>query len=365
MYPIVSIIIPIYNVEQYVRQCLESVIGQTIDHSLLECIVVNDCTPDKSMEIVGEIVEKYRNEGGSMQFKLMSHDKNKGLSASRNTGMKPATGEFIFFIDSDDYIYPDSLKILMHYHLHEPEADLIMGNHYDELNNANFYTIRSAKTVRNKNLLFFGKTKKNSAWNSLVSRKLLVDNNIEFVEGIYFEDNVFNYQLIPLVKCTVITPEVTYFYRKNPKGIMLAAPKEKVEKVVNDNLQIFALFLENLKGKCYIGKSIATLDKSIILYDYIFRNTNKISDLNSVNNRFIALCNQLLLSHLYHFRIFLLLLSMMLVPPLNRLIKCRIFRQNYVRIVFVFGLCAIGWEKVLSVANLIYVNLKSNLIEKK
>ena len=192
MHPKVSIIIPVYNVEQYVRQCLESVIGQTIDHSLLECIVVNDCTPDRSMDIVNEVVGKYKSEGGVMSITVLNHEQNRGLSASRNTGMKEATGEFIYFVDSDDYLYPDSLKILLNYHQQEPEADLIMGNHYDELNATKHHKIDNAETIRYKNLLFIGKTKKISAWNSLVRRKLLVDNNIEFIEGIYFEDNVFN-----------------------------------------------------------------------------------------------------------------------------------------------------------------------------
>ena len=83
----ISIIIPVYNVEQYVRQCLESVISQTIDHSLLECIIVNDCTPDKSMEIANEIVDKYNNvykRGGGMIFKLLSHEKNKKEAKKNN-----------------------------------------------------------------------------------------------------------------------------------------------------------------------------------------------------------------------------------------------------------------------------------------
>lgn len=104
-----SIIIPIYNVERYLAECLDSVIGQTYDHSQIECILVNDCTPDNSMEIVREKVEKYREEGGSMTFKIVTHDVNSGLSAARNSGMEQATGEFLLFVDSDDYLYPESI----------------------------------------------------------------------------------------------------------------------------------------------------------------------------------------------------------------------------------------------------------------
>lgn len=354
----ISIIIPVYNVEQYVRQCLESVISQTIDHSLLECIIVNDCTPDKSMEIANEIVDKYNNvykRGGGMIFKLLSHEKNKGLSASRNTGMKHATGEFIYFVDSDDYLYPDSLKILLNYHQQEPEADLIMGNHYDELNTTTYYKIKNAKIIRNKNLLFLGKTKKISAWNSLVSRKVLVDNNIEFVDGIYFEDNVFNYQLIPVIKCAVVAPETTYFYRKNPQGIMLAAPKEKVEKVVNDYLLILALFEEYLNSNCYVGKSVAILDKSMVLTDMIKHNASRLTNVDSMNRQLATLRRRVVMSHLFHARFFLLILSMLMLPPFNGVIKYRWFRHLYETIVLAFGRCAIYWDKVLSVSNMNYV----------
>ena len=355
----ISIIIPVFNVEQYVRQCLESVISQTIDHSLLECIIVNDCTPDKSMEIANEIVDKYNNNvykrGGGIIFKLLSHEKNKGLSASRNTGMKHATGEFIFFVDSDDYLYHDSLSILLNYHQQEPEADLIMGNHYDELNTTTYYKIKNAKIIRNKNLLFLGKTKKISAWNSLVSRKVLVDNNIEFVDGIYFEDNVFNYQLIPVIKCAVVAPETTYFYRKNPQGIMLAAPKEKVEKVVNDYLLILALFEEYLNSNCYVGKSVAILDKSMVLTDMIKHNASRLTNVDSMNRQLATLRRRVVMSHLFHARFFLLILSMLMLPPFNGVIKYRWFRHLYETIVLAFGRCAIYWDKVLSVSNMNYV----------
>ena len=107
---VISIIIPIYNVEKYVAECLNSVISQTYDHSKIECIIVNDCTPDKSMDIVNKIIGKY---SGEMTFITHRHKENKGLSSARNTGISIATGEFLYFLDSDDYIYPNSIELLM------------------------------------------------------------------------------------------------------------------------------------------------------------------------------------------------------------------------------------------------------------
>ena len=104
----VSIIIPIYNVEKYVAECINSVISQTYDHSKIECIIVDDCTPDNSMVIVNEIIRKYN---GEMTFVICRHEHNQGVSAVRNTGIEVATGEYIYFIDSDD----TSIQILSNY----------------------------------------------------------------------------------------------------------------------------------------------------------------------------------------------------------------------------------------------------------
>ncbi|MGN0282380.1 MAG: glycosyltransferase family 2 protein [Prevotella sp.] len=298
MQPKISIIIPIYNVEKYVRECLESVINQTIDHSLVECIVVNDCTPDNSIKIVNGVVDEYRNGGGQMSITILNHDVNRGLSASRNTGMRHANGEFVFFIDSDDYLFPDALKTLMDYHLSMPEVDLIIGNNHNEYLMTKCYDIDKARTIVNMNYLFMGNCKKLQTWNNLIRRSLLTENGIEFVDGILFEDNVFNYQLYPLVKTAIIIPEVTYFYRKNPNGIILATRKEKVEKSVRDYLLIFKFFIEHLQGSLYVGKSIATIDLAIKGFDFFKNNIQRIEQPDIAKNQYYSLCRQLLSKHL-------------------------------------------------------------------
>ena len=199
-----------------------------------------------------------------MSISILNHEQNRGLSASRNTGMKQATGEFVYFVDSDDYLYPDSLKILMSYHQREPEADVIIGNFYDESQDRHCYRFAKAKTIRDMNNLYIGNTKKTTVWNSLIRHSILVENNIEFVEGIYFEDNLFSFQIYPLMKKVVIAPEETYFYRKNPEGIMLTIRKEKIAKTIKDYLFIFAYFINHLSGVGYVGRRSATRDIGLI-----------------------------------------------------------------------------------------------------
>ena len=101
----ISVIIPVYNVEKYVERCILSIMSQTYTESV-ECIVVNDCTPDNSMKIVEKMVSDYK---GQIQFKLLYHEHNRGVAAVRNTGLDAASGDYIIQIDSDDYCEPDML----------------------------------------------------------------------------------------------------------------------------------------------------------------------------------------------------------------------------------------------------------------
>ena len=121
----VSIIIPIYNVEKYVAECLNSVISQTYDHSKIECIIVDDCTPDRSMDIVNGIIENFK---GEMTFVLHKHEHNQGLSAARNSGMDIATGDYLYFMDSDDYISEDCLECMQQC-AKQYQADIVYARH--------------------------------------------------------------------------------------------------------------------------------------------------------------------------------------------------------------------------------------------
>ena len=96
----VSIIIPVYNVEQYIESCLLSVINQNYKGDI-ECVIVNDCTPDQSMVVVHKILSDY---DGNILFKIVDHKENRGLSASRNSGVRVATGDYLYFLDSDDIL---------------------------------------------------------------------------------------------------------------------------------------------------------------------------------------------------------------------------------------------------------------------
>ena len=103
---LVSVILPVYNVEKYVENSLRSVIGQTYPD--IECLIIDDCGTDRSMDVV-ENVLAHSNLAGK-KIRILRHEKNRGLSAARNTGLDYAEGTYIFFLDSDDSIRPNCIE---------------------------------------------------------------------------------------------------------------------------------------------------------------------------------------------------------------------------------------------------------------
>ena len=223
----VSIIIPIYNVEKYVAECLNSVISQTYDHSKIECIIVDDCTPDLSMVIVDEIIGKYN---GEIVFNIIRHEHNQGLSAARNTGIEAATGDYLYFIDSDDYIYPKSLELLLNASKEYNKPDVVVGNYYDEFLKNDYIQINKITELKNINLMFIGKTTKLTSWNMLIRRTVFSETGLRFSVVRYFEDIIINYQLYSFIKKAILIPECTYYYRDNLNTDVLYYISDKLSR---------------------------------------------------------------------------------------------------------------------------------------
>ena len=123
----ITIVIPIYKVELYVRKCIESIIDQENCGAAIECILVDDCSPDHSMSVVHSVVDEYT---GPIRFVFLKHDRNRGLSAARNTGMDVATGDYILFVDSDDWLPADAHSKFVNALQRYPDLDAVLGNHY-------------------------------------------------------------------------------------------------------------------------------------------------------------------------------------------------------------------------------------------
>lgn len=215
--PKISIIIPVYNVEKYIEECLESVVGQTTTVPM-ECILVDDCGKDNSVAMTEQFIKNY---DGPIQFKMLHHEHNKGLSAARNTGIREAKGEYVFFMDSDDKLYDEeSMARLVSLAEMYPDAEIIQGNatpimaygedQLPEYSNDREWIRESMCILRIPD----------TAWNRLVKRDFIANNNLFFAEGFLQEDTIWMYQIQKYISSIAFCFKFTYWYRYNPEGIM-------------------------------------------------------------------------------------------------------------------------------------------------
>lgn len=209
----VSVVIPVYNVSGYVQAAIASILNQTFTN--IEIIVVDDCSTDDSMNIIEQFNDS--------RIYIIRHDRNKGLSAARNTGLKAARGEWVYFFDGDDLITNDCIDTLVNLSQKVTDADMIVGQ-YDE-----FYEEADFSPARWKQ---FGGLYDNdiigsylrlkypvTAWNKLIKKTFLVENALFFEEGLIHEDSLWSFQCACLMKKVVVSEHVTYHYRQRAGSI--------------------------------------------------------------------------------------------------------------------------------------------------
>lgn len=211
----ISIIVPIYNVEQYLDKCVESLVNQTYKN--LEIILVDDGTKDKS----GEMADLWSIKDERIK---VIHKENGGLSDARNAGMKIATGDYIAFVDSDDWINYKMYEILIS-NLEKYNADIsacsfkkVYENRKVELNkiiDKNIYKFNAEEAL--EDLINEGKLKQ-IVWNKLYNKKLI--ENIYFENGKIHEDEFWTYQVLSKTNNIVYTERQLYYYLQRPGSIM-------------------------------------------------------------------------------------------------------------------------------------------------
>lgn len=239
----ISIIVPIYNVQDYIERCLDSIICQECDDFALECIIVNDCTPDDSIHIVRRKLVDYT---GRIDFRILNHQTNEGLSAARNTGIRSSSGDFVFFVDSDDRLECGAIKSLVDSFNSVDDisqVDVVMGNSFLCKNGKQAMAFEkdlpvlfdnsdetALKNLLNRNIL-------HTAWNKLIRLDFLLKYNIYFEKGIIDEDLLWSYLIFLYARSVLVIPHVTYVYEDNPSSIMNTA-SSRVARVIKSRIVI-------------------------------------------------------------------------------------------------------------------------------
>lgn len=199
--PKVSIIVPVYNVEKYIKRCLQSLVDQSLED--IEIIVVNDGSKDKSEEIVKEFKKKYKNI-------VYVTKENGGLSSARNFGMIYAKGEYIAFLDSDDYVDKDMYK-KMYEKAKETNSDYVECDFYWQYPDHRKHDV--GYRYKNKKEMF--QSARVVAWNKLIKKELITNNNLKFPVGLFYEDVEFFYKLIPYInKFTFVEDPLIYYVQR-------------------------------------------------------------------------------------------------------------------------------------------------------
>ena len=188
-----SIIVPVYNVEKYIRPCIDSIFNQGLEEDCFEVIIINDGTKDKSMEMIADIISRHHNI-------TVINQENQGLSVVRNTGIAAAKGEYILMPDSDDLLIEHSLKPLLEIAL-ATKDDLVVADFLkmsdEEIEHSKTHPIEQKKEFeyqeKTGEQLFLEDLNQYQCvvWRTLYRRAFLIENNLKFVPGIYIQDVPF------------------------------------------------------------------------------------------------------------------------------------------------------------------------------
>lgn len=219
-----SIIVPTYDVAPYIRKCLESVALQIYTDSV-ECLIIDDCGSDDSIQIASDFIKNYN---GPICFRIIHREKNGGLSAARNTGIIEAKGTYIYLLDSDDWIIPECLSLMIGCVRNFPEAEMVcagaicsttiqqlwLGIEHKEL--APYFDNQKAI----KEMLLEKSIIPLTAWNKLVRRDFIISHNLYFKEGIIHEDEHWNWYMSKCLSKLAICKKNTYNYVTREGSIM-------------------------------------------------------------------------------------------------------------------------------------------------
>lgn len=238
---ILSVVVPVYNVEKYLDICLKSLIDNYEEG--IEIILIDDGSKDSS----GSICDKYEN---NYEYIKVKHKKNGGLSSARNAGINEATGKYIWFVDSDDYIKPGSLNKIKK--LAQTDVDLIISSHCNIAPDGSIED-DSLKEPKDKKILAYeyfhniGITSY-TAYRFILKKELIIKNDLFFAEGIYHEDEEWSPRVLCSAKTFDVIPESIYMYRTgNPQSIMgMLNPKKVYDKIYISKKMYDTIKNENL-----------------------------------------------------------------------------------------------------------------------
>lgn len=284
---LLSIVIPVYNVRFYVEECLESI--QVVANENIEIICVNDGSTDGSELICKEYNQNFKN------VKCIDQE-NQGLSAARNTGIKCASGDYIMFLDSDDYLYQGALKKIICDIRESQNVDMFCGRAYEfcdghkeySLCQTDYSLLKSEKPVQIFKELDSNKKFWFAAWLLIVKREFLLDNSLFFKNGIYHEDELWVPQVFLQANTIKMLNYGFYCYRTNRQGSIVSAPniKREFDKLIIID-EFDKLNVIGTEKKQLVNNRQASLVFGIILHLQSLKKDKKYSSLIAMLKKYL------------------------------------------------------------------------------
>lgn len=260
-----SIIIPVYNVEKFLDKCLQTVCQMNLENK--EIILINDGSTDNSKDIL----QKYK-EKNTKNIKIISQ-KNQGISKARNVGMESSTGEYILFIDSDDFIDPKETEKILN-EAYEAKVDILIGNFYEYFSDENIVEkpfIKSSLDEIYNGMKVFEYSDKEKyfsdvVWNKVYRKKFLMDNNLFFKEKLLHEDTLFTLKAFYYAKkIKYFMGKPFYYYRQNNMNSIMKTKTQKNYEHILYIIQELLDFIEDKKiNDKYFNKSVSGLYLQVV-----------------------------------------------------------------------------------------------------
>lgn len=250
---LISVVIPVYNVEKYLRECVDSVLAQTYRN--FEIVLVDDGSPDNSGSICDDYASKHQN------IKVV-HKKNEGLGFARNSGMEVCQGKYVFFLDSDDSLRPDTLERLIEvaetHHAQavhgRPSRFMVSGHYQGNVEKGEAVVLKGRETLRLNAICHFyafpgeeNVATQGSAWCALFDLDFIRKHNLSFKsEREYIsEDYVFNYEVALKADCICQIPDTLYRYRVNPLSLTQSPKPDVMERTIDYCQKVEAMMLND------------------------------------------------------------------------------------------------------------------------
>ena len=340
--PYISIIIPVYKVEPYIKRCLLSVMEQTYVSQPVECILIDDCGGDDSIKIAKECIKNYN---GSYSFRIIENEQNKGLATTRTIGLKAAQGEYIFFLDSDDHIARDCLEALVGALNTYPDADVVIGNTYFVkekrlIINEKYFPMGLVPSQLVLEAFFRGKIL-DIVWNMLVKTDIIHTYNLYFVDGIIHEDTNWTFRLYTKAKKIVFVPKTTLIYEDNTTSIV-----NSIIKNINPHLigivYNLSYILDHFPQSHYVDATLFLIKHLIRALDAIDKNHVKLElkkELKTIRNRVFR-------RDIANIRIILALFELQMYMPFRHIHKLSLYRRNYHRFSVVVRKAALFFDHI-------------------